>query len=119
VKANIGIEHFKKTWLRSIEIFGKNQVSSFVIVGLGERLSSVIEGSELLAQMGVYPFIVPLRPIPQTCLENFFPPPPAKLIRLYKEVAKILQKYRISARNSKAGCVRCGACSALPEYEFG
>jgi len=117
-KAKIGMERFRKTWQRAVEIFGKNQVSSFVIVGLGEKPAKIIEGSELLARMGVYPFVVPLRPIPHTFLEEFPPPSAEVLIYIYKKVAEILKKHNLSYRNSKAGCVRCGACSALPEFEF-
>jgi len=116
-KASIGIESFKEAWKRAVEIFGRNQVSSFIIVGLGEELASILEGSELLARSGVYPFIVPLRPIPHTYLENACPPPPEQLLYIYKSVSAITKKYNLSAQNCKAGCVRCGACSALPDFE--
>jgi hypothetical protein len=33
---------------------------------------------------------------------------------VYTEAAKILAKYDRVAKNSKAGCVSCGECSALP-----
>ena len=116
-KANIGMESFKETWKRAVEIFGRNQVSSFIIVGLGEKPTCILEGSEFLAKNGVYPFIVPLRPIPYTYLENSCPPPPERLLYIYKKVSDILKRYNLSAQNCKAGCVRCGACSALPDFE--
>jgi len=116
-KAKIGVESFKRTWERAVELFGRNQVSSFIIVGLGESLTSVLEGSELLAKQGVYPFVVPLRPIPGTHLEHFVPPPPEQLTHIYKHVANTIKHYNLSARNCKAGCVRCSACSALPDFE--
>jgi len=116
-KARLGMESFQEAWKRAVELFGRNQVSSFIIVGLGEDPTSIVEGSELLAKDGVYPFIVPLRPIPHTYMENSCPPPPERLIPIYKEVSSIIRRHNLSAQNCKAGCVRCGACSALPDFE--
>ena len=37
--------------------------------------------------------------------------------RLYEVISEILNKNHLSSENSSAGCVRCGACSALRAYE--
>lgn len=37
--------------------------------------------------------------------------------RLYEATSEILNKNHLSSENSLAGCVRCGACSALQAYE--
>jgi heterodisulfide reductase subunit C len=37
--------------------------------------------------------------------------------KIYREAKTILRRNNLSAREVKAGCVRCGACSALPIYE--
>ena len=116
-KAELGLKTYLKTWEEAINIFGKNQVSSFLIVGLGEKRKSIIEGATLLCELGVYPFIVPLRPIPGTFFATSKPPDPTKIISVYQQVAPVLKSYGLSSRNSKAGCVRCGACSALPDFE--
>jgi biotin synthase-related radical SAM superfamily protein len=100
-----------------VEIFGDSQVSSYVIAGLGERDESIVEGSKLLAELGVYPFIVPLRPIPGSMLENKKPLGPDRMFPLYEQVAEIVRDNGVSWRKNKAGCVRCRACSALPEFE--
>lgn len=116
-KAQIGLKKYMQTWEKAIAVFGTNQVSSFLIVGLGETRQSIIVGSKYLADLGVYPFIVPLRPIPGSLLEDATPPPPNMIIELYEQVGQILRDNGISSANCKAGCVRCGACSALREYE--
>lgn len=116
-KAEFGLKRYSKAWEKSVELFGLNQVSSFLIAGLGENAQSIINGSKYLAELGVYPFIVPLRPIPGSFLQNAIPPPPDLMIALYEEVAQILKSCNISSKESKAGCVRCGACSALAEFE--
>ena len=116
-KASMGLERYKKAWKMAVEIFGPNQVSSFLIVGLGEKRDSIIWGSKFLADLGVYPFVVPLRPIPGSIMENVLPPDPEEMKRIYEEVACILKRKGLSASRSLAGCVRCGACSALHTFE--
>ncbi len=117
VKAAMGLERFKKAWKMAVEIFGPNQVSSFLIVGLGEKTDSIIWGSKYLADMGVFPFVVPLRPIPGSLMETVLPPNPEGIKRIYEAVACILRKKGLSSSSSLAGCVRCGACSALSHFE--
>jgi radical SAM protein (TIGR04043 family) len=116
-KAEIPLERFIEAWKHSVAIFGASQVSSFVIAGLGERDESIIVGSELLAEIGVYPFIVPLRPIPGSLLEKEMPPDPNRMRHLYEVVADILHDTGVSWKKCKAGCVRCRACSALADFE--
>ena len=117
VKAALGLTRYQKAWERAVQIFGANQVSSFILVGLGETPDSVISGSDLLADMGVYPFVVPLRPIPGSRMEHALPPDPEIMKAIYRKVSGILSKKGLSYTRNRAGCVRCGACSALPAHE--
>lgn len=116
-KSRIGFKRYQECWKLAVDIFGRNQVSSFIIAGLGEERSSIIEGSEMLCELGVYPFILPFRPIPGTEMAYLIPPTPDFLVSVYQEVAKFLSQYRLSFRRFKAGCVRCGACSAITIFE--
>ena len=117
VKHAIGPARFIKSWELSVSLFGANEVSSYVVAGLGEKESSIFQGSEMLADLGVYPFIVPLRPIPGSLMADAMPPTSGQMIRIYERVSEILRRKGLSSQGSKAGCVRCGACSALPEFE--
>jgi radical SAM protein (TIGR04043 family)/putative N-acetyltransferase (TIGR04045 family) len=116
-KAEIGMLHYERAWKKAVELFGPGRVSSFLIAGLGETSESIAWGSEFLADLGVYPFVVPLRPLPGSSLENAIPPDPETMKRIYDAVSLILQKKGISTKDTMAGCVRCGACSALGAYE--
>lgn len=116
-KAQISIERYFEAFERAVQIFGRNQVSSYLIVGLGEEPASIIEGCRRLAQIGVYPFVVPLRPIMGTPLQDLPAPDPALMGRIYRQVAAINKEYGLNWRNSKAGCARCGACSGLTAFE--
>ncbi len=117
VKAALGLERYLKAWEEAVQLFGPNQVSSFILAGLGETPDSVISGSDLLADMGVYPFVVPLRPIPGSHMARALPPKPKIMRSIYGEVARTLSRKGLSFKQSLAGCVRCGACSALPAHE--
>lgn len=116
-KAALGLKTYLNAWREAVSIFGRNQVSSFLIAGLGEERASLIEGASLLCELGVYPFIVPLRPIPGTPLAQSTPPDPPTIISIYQEVSQLLKRHNLSWTKSKAGCVRCSACSALPDFE--
>jgi putative N-acetyltransferase (TIGR04045 family) len=116
-KAAIGTARYKTAWRRAVALFGVNQVSSFVIAGLGEPPESLVSGSEELADMGVYPYVVPLRPVPGSRMQHWRPPYPDVMEAVYESVAGMLRRKGLKARHCRAGCVRCGACSALPLYE--
>ena len=117
VKAALGRHRYENAWIRAVRLFGPNQVSSFIIAGLGESPQSVVWGSELLADLGVFPYVVPLRPIPGSRMAHALPPPPETMMHIYRSVAGILKRKGLSSRRSLAGCVRCGACSALHAFE--
>ncbi len=116
-KAAIGLPKYEQSWKEAVELFGANQVSSFLIVGLGEKQDSIIQGSKRLADLGVFPFVVPLRPIPGSAMEKATPPDHGIMSEIYEKVAEILSRKGLSSGRSLAGCVRCGACSALSFYE--
>ena len=116
-KAELGLSKYIESWEKAVELFGKNQVVSFVIVGLGETNHSIHEGVKLLARIGVYPFLVPLRPIPATSMQDSQPPSPARMKHVYVQAARIIKEAGLSCQKISAGCGRCTACSALPDYE--
>ena len=116
-KARIGILRYETAWRHAVSLFGPNQVSSFLIAGLGEPPDAVVSGSEVLADLGVYPFVVPLRPIPGSWLQHYRSPDAELMGQIYSAVANVLRRKGLSSEFNLAGCVRCGACSALRHYE--
>jgi radical SAM protein (TIGR04043 family)/putative N-acetyltransferase (TIGR04045 family) len=116
-KASIPLEEYTRTWEEAVRVFGKNQVSSFLLMGLGETQESLLDGCERLASIGVYPYLVPFRPIPGTPLEGRRPVPPDFAAEIYLEAAKILEAHDLHWDAVRAGCVRCRGCSALPDFQ--
>jgi radical SAM protein (TIGR04043 family) len=116
-KSDITLEEYFKAFEKAVTVFGRNQVSTYVIIGLGEDLDKTIEGCKRAAQLGVYPFVVPLRPLSGTLLEKAIPPSSELMNDIYKRVAAVLREENLSSEKSSAGCAKCGACSALPLFE--
>ncbi|GAH12824.1 unnamed protein product, partial [marine sediment metagenome] len=96
-----------------IDTFGKNQVASYVLTGLGESKGDFIKDIEKVISLGVIPYITPVRPIqgkkilPNTNFED--------LLDIYKDSGKLMREYGVNPLENKAGCVRCGGCSAIKE----
>lgn len=115
-KARISVDYYFTTLRRAVELFGVGQVSSYIIVGLGESPASIIAGCQRLVDIGVFPFVVPLRPILGTEMQDVTPPSPEIMTLIYRAVAGMLELRGMSHADSKAGCARCGACSGLPTF---
>lgn len=116
MKAKLGIDFYRRAWHLGVKHFGANQVSSFIIAGIGNSPADISASTELMARNGVFPFVLPFRPIPGTRLEHLKPLPPEIMKNIYRASAAIIKKYNLSSRKSKAGCVRCGTCSAITEF---
>ncbi len=116
-KYQIGWRGFLRAWSKAVAIFGRGQVVTYIIMGLGENLSLVRDRLNKVIDSGVYPFIVPLRPIPGTPLAGALPPPASLMRQIYEGAKELLSLSDLSSRKIKAGCGRCTACSALPDFE--
>jgi radical SAM protein (TIGR04043 family) len=114
-KAATGLARYERAWKHAVAAFGPGQVTSFIIAGLGEPPDSVLKGCELLAGIGVYPFVLPLRPIPGTPMGSLRPPLAEEMGRLYGQAAEVIARSGLSAGECFAGCVACGACSAITD----
>ncbi len=108
--------YYDGVWQSAVDIFGRDQVSSFVIAGLGETDENIIQGCEMLSSIGIVPFVVPLRPIAKTPLADWSPPLPERMIPLYRRIGEIMKRNGVSPLRNRAGCVRCGCCSAISEF---
>jgi biotin synthase-related radical SAM superfamily protein len=80
-------------------------------------LEELVEMSDRLIRVGVYPFVVPFVPISGTPLEGHSAPKSEFMYTLYERVSKLLQQASMFSDDIKAGCAKCGACSALSSFE--
>ena len=116
-KSSISEEVYFQAFKDAVSVFGKNQVSTFVILGLGEDVDLTLRRCREAIEIGVYPFIVPVRPINGTLMERFKSPGVEYLQRMYLDVGKMLVENGLSSDNCSSGCVKCKACSMLQFVE--
>jgi len=116
-KARTGIDGYFRAWERAVEVFGAGQVSTYVILGMGEDPELTIEGCRQAIDVGVYPFVVPLRPVPGSLMGDCLPPAPDYMDRVYRQVAPYLVARGLGSGDVRAGCARCQACSAISVLE--
>ena len=116
-KARTGIEGYFAAWEHAIEVFGRGQVSTYVILGMGEDPDLTVEGCKRAIDMGVYPFIVPLRPVPGSLMGDLLPPDAVYTESIYRRVVPYLVERGLGSWDVRAGCARCQACSGMSLIE--
>jgi radical SAM protein (TIGR04043 family) len=116
-KARTGIARYFQAWERAVARFGEGQVSTYVILGMGEDPELTLEGCRRAIDIGVFPFVVPIRPVAGSLMADVVPPSREYTERIYRGVAAYLAQRGMNTSQPKAGCARCQACSALQSME--
>ncbi|MFG1374029.1 MSMEG_0568 family radical SAM protein [Xanthobacter oligotrophicus] len=116
-KAQVPLEKYMSAFAAAVPVFGRGQVSTYILAGLGDTREAILDMCERLVALGVYPFVVPFVPISGTPLESHPTPSPAFMDSILAPLARMLVKSGLKAVDIKAGCGKCGACSALSAYE--
>jgi radical SAM protein (TIGR04043 family) len=116
-KSELSLERYFQAFAQAVAVFGRGQVSTYLLAGLGDSAASLIACSERLIQIGVYPFVVPFVPISGTPLQHHPAPGTDFMLEIYEAVGGLLRGSDIRADRMEAGCAKCGACSALSLFE--
>ncbi len=116
-KAQVTVERYFSAFEAAVPVFGRGQVSTYILAGLGDSSEAILDICRRLIAVGVYPFVVPFVPIAGTPLESHPTPPPDFMHGILKPLAQMLQDGGLKSTDIKAGCGKCGACSALSTYE--
>ena len=95
----------------AVKVFGKNRVSTNIIIGLGETDDGVRKGVEYLSKMGVIAVLRPITLSPYRKGEISATRPSAeRLLKLTKMTSEILKKYNLDVEKSKTMCLNCTGC---------
>ncbi|HTQ05112.1 MAG TPA: MSMEG_0568 family radical SAM protein [Polyangiaceae bacterium] len=116
-KAEVPIRVYLEAFAAAVEVFGRNQVSTYILAGLGDSEEEIVDFCARLVALGVYPFVVPFVPIAGTPLERHPSPRPEFMQSLLSRLARMLAEAGMKSSDIKAGCGRCGACSSLRARE--
>jgi radical SAM protein (TIGR04043 family) len=114
-KALVAQSEYEAAWVEAVRLFGRNRVSTYLLVGLGEDPDELVAGAARLVELGVYPFVVPVRPLAGTLAagDGLLAPSPELVLDVTERVAALLRAAEMYGRDQGAGCAACGACSAL------
>lgn len=114
-KATVPLSEYWAAWHEAVRVFGTNRVSTYLLVGLGEDPDELVAGATELIAAGVYPFVVPFRPLAGTlAVRDGARAPSAELVAdVTARVGAALRAAGMRGADQAAGCAACGACSAL------
>jgi radical SAM protein (TIGR04043 family) len=116
-KAEVSREFYLEAFTAAVSVFGRGQVSTYLLAGLGDTAESLHEAARILINLGVYPFIVPFVPVSNTPLAEHQPPSAEFLRSVLGPVGQWLSEAGMTSGTAKAGCVKCAACSTLSTFE--
>ena len=114
-KGSVPMREYDAAWTEAVRVFGRNQVSTYLLIGLGDDPDALVAGAARLIERGVYPFAVPFRPMLGTLARrDGATPPSAALVRdVTTRIAALLRAAGMLGADQKAGCAACGACGVL------
>ncbi len=116
-KASVPMERYMEAFHAAVAVFGRGQVNTYILAGLGDTVEAILAMSRELIDIGVYPFVVPFVPITGTPLEDHPAPSPEFMESILTPLGAMLVEAGMRASDIKAGCGKCGACSSLSAYE--
>lgn len=97
----------------AVHIFGKEKVSSNIIIGLGETDNDILDGINRLAEMGILSTLYPYDPLGLPD-EIFKRPSANRIYNLAIEHKKILENHHLDPLNAKTMCCACAASHLYP-----
>lgn len=116
-KASVPISRYMTAFEAAVKVFGRGQVSTYILAGLGDTREAVLDICAKLLDLGVYPFVVPFVPISGTPLEDHPSPSPEFMRSILAPLGEMVSAANLRSSDIKAGCGKCGACSSLSVYE--
>lgn len=116
-KAEVPVSYYMDAFRSAVAVFGRGQVSTYLLAGLGDSAETLINTSRDLIAIGVYPFIVPFVPVRNTPLQHHPTPNQAFMQSVLAPVGRMLAEAGMTSDTLKAGCGKCGACSTLKSFE--
>ncbi len=116
-KAQVPLSRYMDAFRAAVPVFGRGEVSTYILAGLGDSPAAILAMAQSLIEIGVYPFVVPFVPISGTPLESHATPTPDFMDQILRPLSLLLARGGLISADLKAGCAKCGACSALSSYE--
>ncbi|MBO4330971.1 MAG: hypothetical protein J5827_02735 [Oscillospiraceae bacterium] len=108
-KSSIPYERYHAAFRRSAELFGRGMVSSVLIGGIQPK-EDIIRECAVMAAEGVFPTIMPFRPMDDCEFSGLSRCDPAELEEMSIVLGGLLIKHGLQY-SKQEGCTKCGGCS--------
>ena len=116
-KAEVPVAFYLEAFTAAVAVFGRGQVSTYLLAGLGDSVQDLLEASRCLIEIGVYPFVVPFVPVRDTPMADKCPPSAEFMRSVLQPLGNWLTDAGMTSETVKAGCAKCAACSTLSTFE--
>jgi radical SAM protein (TIGR04043 family) len=116
-KAEVPVSFYLEAFTAAVAEFGRGQVSTYLLAGLGDTVEGLLEAARVLIGIGVYPFVVPFVPVSGTPLADHHPPPADFMRAMLQPIGDWLTEAGMTSDTVKAGCTKCAACPTLSTFE--
>jgi radical SAM protein (TIGR04043 family) len=116
-KAEVPVTFYLEAFVAAVAVFGRGQVSTYLLAGLGDTVEGLLEASQRLIEIGVYPFVVPFVPVSGTPLADRHPASAEFMRSVLQPLGQWLAEAGMTSDSVKAGCAKCAACSTLSTFE--
>jgi radical SAM protein (TIGR04043 family) len=109
-KSTVPLAEYERAWDEAVRVFGWNRVSTYLLIGLGESADELVNGAASLIARGVYPFVVPMRPMAGTLArrDGAATPPASLVAEVTGRVAELLRAAAMTGAAQGAGCAAGG-----------
>jgi biotin synthase-related radical SAM superfamily protein len=115
----LSLDYILSSLKNAVRVFGKNRVSSNIIIGLGETDKCVQEGIETLCSMGVIPNLRPISPHPLRMGEITVERPSSyRLILLARLNKSAIERHDLNVRVAQTMCLPCTGCDLTPQRDI-
>jgi len=113
IKGFIPKEEYISAFRKALDYFGKNKVSSGLMVGI-EPLAQTKEAADFLTKLGIIVELYPFKPNDHSQMECNPICPTDHIIEMSIYANSVMQRHEIHPENC-SGCVKCGACGITQE----
>ena len=108
-KSHITYAHYHEAFREAVKLFGWGMVSSVLIGGIQPK-EDIMKECALMASEGVFPTIMPFRPMDDCVYYGLERCKPEELMEMSDYLGGLLHKYALDYRK-QPGCTECGGCS--------
>jgi radical SAM enzyme (TIGR01210 family) len=108
-KFTITKDRYFEAFKEAVEIFGKGQVSSVLLVGI-QPTEDLIQAASRMTKLGVIPVIMPFQPLSNSSMMDYSVTDVDEYLEVSSRVSKMIIDNNLTNFIS-IGCTKCGACS--------